>query len=307
MTILKCIHKVKWKIKYGEYYNDVSRRDYMIIRFYQIQLLFRRMLRWIILMIKEWFNLTFIISTIAILVYLLLAYYIGNYYKGYGLRRTLWDNKNILFTFLVAPNLIKFSINTNRKKSNTARRHDMYIDLYTSFDYIVKLFFKDKLGINYIDGCMYTKDGFEDIKSEIDIVKVYTKDFIAFSKDLEEELPIVKISKEMEFYFNDEKEISAIKIITETYERRYKDIIARTNGEEFVFIDTVWKVIEYYFDFIQSFGTNEKYRIDIGIQRKIVKICMKSDNNHEWLKRQYDLASMSRIGYEIPDSDYDYG
>jgi len=298
---------VNCKIKYGEYYNYVSRKDYVVIRFYQLQLLSRKFLRYIILMIKEWFNLTFVISTVAVLIYLILAYYLGNYYKGYGLRRTLWENKSILFTFLVAPNLIKFTINKNRKKSNAVRKHDMYKELYLSFDYIIRQYFKDKLGINYTDGCMYTHDGFKDIKREVDIVNVNSNEFIVFCKNLEDQLPIIKISKEIDYYFNDFKKIRDLKIIAETYERRYKDIMERTKGAKYVLIDTVWEVIEYYFNYIEIFGTNERYRIDTDIQIKIVNICMKNENNREFLKRQYDLASMSRIGYEIPDSDYDYG
>ncbi len=163
-------HKEKIKIilniKYGKYYNELSVRDYLLIRFYQFQLLIRKIQRWIIMVLKEWFNITFIISTIAVLVYFLLAYYIGNYYKGYGLRKTLWDNRNILFTFLVASNLIKFTVNTNKRKGNLARRHDMYTELYCSFVYIVGRFFKENLGLDYKDGCLYTKDELEDKKTK---------------------------------------------------------------------------------------------------------------------------------------------
>lgn len=295
------------KIKYGEYYNYVSRKDYVIIRFYQLQLLIRRFRRYIILITKEWFNLTFVISTVSVLVFLISAYYIGNYYKGYGLRKTLWENKSILFTFLVAPNLIKFSINANRKKSNALRRNDMYWNLYSSFENIFNQYLKDKLEINYIEGCLYTKDGFEDMKNQVNVVKIYSSDFITFCEKLEEELPIVKISKEIEFYFSDETEIRNIKKIIETYERRYKLIKIQNNGASYVIIDTIWEIMEYYYEFIQCFSIDDKYKVDIDIQRKIVHICMKIEYNHKHLKSQYYLANMSRIGYEIPDSDYDYG
>ncbi len=140
----------------------------------------------------------------------------------------------------------------------------------------------------------------------MNIVSVKAKKFLLFCTNLEEELPIVKITREIDLYFNNDKETNSIKTITETFTRRYKNIEVITIKANTVLIDTVWEVIEYYFDFNLIFGAKEKYRIDIFIQRKIVEICMKNKNNHKWLKRQYELASMSRIGYEIYNSDYEY-
>lgn len=290
------------KIKYGEYYNKVSIRDFMVIRWKQLQILLRKFIRRIKQFISEWFNLTFIISAVSVCVYILLVFLVGNYYKGYGFRRTLWDNKNILFTFLLAPNLIRFTINVGKKQKCNSLRHELYTDVYLSFRDLISKFYEEAFDLVYKSEFLYTKEGISSEKNKIDLIQIPGDKFMELCKSLEEEIPIVEISKSLEKYFYKPKEINQLSKLADSFTYRNKLIFQRNMKSQNVIIDNVWDILEYYIEFVEIVGINEPYRNDTDIQKEIINICAKKEENLVWLKRQYDLACMSGIGYEIPES-----
>lgn len=160
------------KIRYKNKVYKVNVKDFLIIIIYQLMLIIKRIVRYILRALQTFKPLMLIL--LFSIIYMLIIYFIGkfnNEYVGFG--DVLWDFKEYFLSTIIIAFLIDFSARERERHNNLIAQYYVMCDVTYASNNILNILLKF-IGCTYQENILLTQEKWENYVEYLSGFKVST-------------------------------------------------------------------------------------------------------------------------------------